>query len=336
MKIVVDAFGGDNAPQAIVDGAVAAVAAREGLEVVLTGDSEKLNALLEGRSRNITVLHAPDVITNDDAPTSAVKKKTRSSMVVGLDTLASDDSVSAMVSAGSTGALLTGGFMKLGRIKGISRPAMAPMLPSLSSQGVVLCDCGANADCKPVNLLHFAIMGTTFYTAMTGKENPAVALLNNGTEEHKGNELTKQAYELLKQSGLNFIGNVEARNLITGAADVIVADGFSGNVALKSCEGTALSMFSLIKKGINEGGLKAKIGALLLKPVFRKIKKVMDYGENGGACFLGINKVLIKAHGSASAKSVCAAVLQAAQLAEAGITDKIREGVAGFVSETAE
>lgn len=331
MKIIVDAFGGDYSPRETVLGAIDAVNAKDGLQVVLVGDEKQINNVLEGEkydASRVEILHAPDVITNEDVPTTAIKTKKDSSLVKGLELLASYDEAAGFVSSGSTGAVLVGAYMKAGRIKGVSRPALAPALPTVKGKPVILCDCGANVDCKPLNLLHFAIMASAFSTALTDNAKPTVGLLSNGAEEKKGNELNKEAFELLKASPyIDFKGNCEARDLLSGDFDVVVSDGFNGNIALKSAEGTANAIFSILLDGINNGGLRAKLGALLLKPVLRGVKCKLDYNNQGGACFLGINKVVVKAHGASKRKSICASVLQAATLAKSGIVEKIKASV---------
>lgn len=331
MKIIVDAFGGDYSPRETVLGAIDAVNAKDGLQVVLVGDEKQINNVLEGEkydASRVEILHAPDVITNEDVPTTAIKTKKDSSLVKGLELLASDDEAAGFVSSGSTGAVLVGAYMKAGRIKGVSRPALAPALPTVKGKPVILCDCGANVDCKPLNLLHFAIMASAFSTALTDNAKPTVGLLSNGAEEKKGNELNKEAFELLKASPyIDFKGNCEARDLLSGDFDVVVSDGFNGNIALKSAEGTANAIFSILLDGINNGGLRAKLGALMLKPVLRGVKCKLDYNNQGGACFLGINKVVVKAHGASKRKSICASVLQAATLAKSGIVEKIKASV---------
>ena len=232
------------------------------------------------------------------------------------------------MSAGSTGAVLVGAYMKVGRIKGVSRPALAPALPTVKGTPVILCDCGANVDCKPLNLLHFAIMASAFSGALTDKVKPTVGLLSNGAEDKKGNELNREAFELLKSSRyIDFKGNCEARDLLSGDFDVVVCDGFNGNIALKSAEGTANAIFSIMMEGVNKGGLRAKLGALMLKPVLRDVKHRLDYNNQGGACFLGVNKVVVKSHGASKRKSICASILQAATLAKSGIVEKIKASV---------
>ena len=328
MKVIVDAFGGDYSPEETVLGAIDALNAKSSLTVVLTGDESRISDVLKGQSYDasrLTVVNAPDVVTNNDVPTDAVRTKKESSLVKGLELLATDDEAQAFVSTGATGVVLVGAYMKIGRIKGISRPALAPSLPTVKGKPVILCDCGANVDCKPLNILHFAIMASAFSSAVTDTVKPVVGLLSNGAEAKKGNELNKEAYALLSECPhIDFKGNCEARDLLSGDFDVVVCDGFNGNIALKSAEGTAGAIFSVLMDGINKGGLRAKLGALLLKPVLKGVKNKMDYNSQGGACFLGLNKVVVKAHGAAKRKSVCAAILQARKLAKSGVVEKIR------------
>ncbi len=337
MKIIVDAMGGDYAPEQIVLGALDALDADENLTVTLVGRQKDIEACLKDagdRMSRIDILDANDVITNDDNPTMSIKLKKDSSLVKALDALMSDEEAGGIVSAGSTGAVLAGAFMKVGRIKGVSRPALAPVLPTEKGSGVVLCDCGANVECKPVNLAHFAIMASAYCTAMLGIDEPRVGLLNNGVEEHKGTPLAREAFELLKNtSGINFVGNCEARDMLSGEFEVIVADGWSGNIALKSLEGAANTVLSVIKDGVYSGGLRAKLGALFMKPVFAKVKKKMDYNAHGGACFLGINKVVIKSHGASKRKSVCASILQAKDLAERKVCEDIKRKITRYAEE---
>ena len=330
MKIIVDAMGGDNAPEQIVLGAIDALCEDKQLEVTLVGDTDAICKVLAGKKyddNRLEIIDAKDVITNDDSPTMAIKTKKESSLVKAFEALNRDDA-DGFVSAGSTGAVLVGAFMKVGRIKGVSRPALAPVLPTLKGNGVVLCDCGANVDCKPVNLQHFAIMASAYAEGMLGVKNARVGLLNNGAEAHKGNELTQEAYKLLSETrGINFVGNCEARDILSGDYDVVVCDGFNGNIALKSAEGTANTVLKLIKDGVYSGGLKSKLGALMLKSVFKNVKKKMDYNAHGGACFLGVNKIVVKSHGASKSKSITASILQAKSLAEAKVCDKIKSGI---------
>lgn len=329
MKIVVDAYGGDNAPFEIVKGVIDAINKENGFTVVLVGKEQELAKILADCTcdkERVEIVDAQDIITNDDSPTEAVRTKTNSSLAKSFDILNNDQDAQAFVSAGSTGAVLTGAVLLLKRIKGINRPGLAPLLPVMKGDGqVLLIDCGANADPKAMNLVQFAIMGSAFMESVYKIKNPRVGLLSNGTEDKKGNALSKETFPLLQQSNINFKGNLEGRDVISGDYDVVVSDGFSGNVALKSCEGTALGMFGLIKNGIMQGGLRAKLGYLLLKPVFKSIKKKMDYNDKGGAVLLGLKKIVIKSHGSSKAKSICASVLQAKQMVDSSVVQKIEE-----------
>lgn len=325
MKIVVDAFGGDNAPKEIVEGAVLALEKHPDLQLILCGDEEIITKLLNGRGEGrVQILHAPDVITNDDTPTLAIRSKTNSSLVKAFDVLKENDDVIALVSAGSTGAILTGAIMKIGRIKGISRPALAPILPTkLSNKDVLLIDCGANVDCKPINLQHFALMGSAYYSILYGVDDPRVGLLSNGTEDHKGNELTKEAFPLIKASSVNFIGNVEAREYMSGNVDVMVSEGFAGNVLLKGSEGAVAAVLSLLKHSI-KSHLSSKIGALFMRKTFKELKNRMDVlGKHGGSPFLGCKKLVMKNHGSSSRINISSSIDQAILLHENKLIEKI-------------
>ncbi len=323
-------MGGDFAPEQIILGTADALRQDKDLVVVLVGDVDKFDkSQLADVEDRVVYVDAKDVITNDDVPTAAIMHKKNSSLVRAFDYANNDEEVGGLVSAGSTGAVLVGSYMKLGKIKGITRPALAPVLPTVKGdKKVILCDCGANVDCKAVNLHHFAIMANAFSESMLGIENPVVGLLSNGTEEHKGNSLNQEAFALLKaDKKINFAGNCEARDILSGDFDVVVADGFNGNIALKSAEGTANAIFSILMEGVNSGGMKSKIGALLLKPVLRTVKHKLDYNSQGGAVFLGCNKVVVKSHGSSKRTSICGSILMAKSLASAGLPEKIRAGV---------
>lgn len=336
MKIVVDAFGGDNAPKEVVEGCVLALEKHADLQLILCGDEETIKKLLDGRFLDrIEILHAPEVITNDDTPTEAIRHKTNSSLVKAFDVLKENDDVISLVSAGPTGAILTGAIMKIGRIKGISRPALAPILPTkLSGKDVLLIDSGANVDCKPINLQHFALMGSAYYSILYGVEHPRVGLLSNGTEDHKGNELTKEAFPLIKASPVNFIGNVEAREYMSGNIDVMVAEGFAGNVLLKGSEGAVAAVLSLLKHSI-KSHLSSKIGALFMSKTFKELKGRMDVlGKHGGSPFLGCKKLVMKNHGSSSRINIASSIDQALLLHENKLIEKI-EGLLAANSEVA-
>ncbi len=332
MKIVVDAFGGDNAPKEIVEGAVLAVKENKDIQIVLTGDENKIREILGDRTQNIEILHASDVITNDDAPALAIRQKKDSSLVKAFDLLKADEEVVGLVSAGSTGAVLSGAIMKIGRIKGISRPALCPILPTIKEDKcVMICDSGANVDCKVEHLLHFAIMASAYSSIVQGVENPRVALLNNGAEEHKGNELTKTTYPLMKKLPINFVGNMEAREVMSGDIDVVVTDGFAGNVLLKSVEGVASGMSKMIKKEAKKN-VFSMIGALLMGK-FKGLKAKMDINKYGGAPFLGCKKLVVKTHGSANRENVKNTILQVAKLHESKLNEKIEAMVADLTDK---
>ena len=336
MKIILDAFGGDYAPAEVIAGGLDALAKRRDLSLIFAGKEAEIEAVLKGRSYDagrVEILNAPEVISCEEEPTAAIKRKPDSSLCVGFRRLKEDEAVKGFVSAGSTGAFLVGATLKLGRIKEISRPALCPVLPTeKDGKQVLLLDAGANADCKPINLLQFALMGAAYAEAQ-GVVAPKVALLSNGTEDTKGNALNREVFPLLKDAGINFVGNMEARDILSGETDVVVTDGFAGNVALKSLEGGIASLMAVMKQEIMST-LKGKIGGLLLKDAFRAIKNKMDYNKQGGAVFLGVEKVLVKAHGSSKAVAVSNAVLQAAEAADRDIIGKIKLKLADSAGET--
>ena len=327
MEIVVDIYGGDNAPKEILKGAIAALQSQNGFDLTLFGNENEITTLLKEYtydSSRVKIINAPEIVTNDDVPTEAIRKKANSSLFAGIQYMNENKNAVAFISAGSTGAVLTGAVLLLKRIRGINRPALCPVLPTITEKSVLLMDCGANVECKPLNLVQFAQMASAYSKCINGDDYiPKIGLLSNGTEEKKGNTLNKEVYPLLKDKG-SFIGNIEGRDILSGICDVVVCDGYSGNIALKSCEGTALSMFSMIKSGIMGGGMRAKIGYLLLKPVFKKIKMKMDYNKNGGAVLLGLEKIVIKSHGSSKSESIKNSILQAYDLEYKKIIDKIK------------
>lgn len=335
MKIVVDGFGGDKAPEEIVEGVIIALEKHKDLEVILTGDKERLEKLIAGRGEGkITIEHAPSVITNDDVPTEAIRKMEDSSLVRAFDVLKNDEETIALVSAGSTGAILTGAIMKIGRIKGITRPALAPVLPTKKSgKDVLLCDSGANIDCKPINLYHFALMASAYYSILYSEPSPKVGLLNIGVEEHKGNDLTREAYKLLKESSLNFVGNVEAREYMSGDIDVMVAEGFAGNVLLKASEGAVGAVLSLLKASI-KSHLSSKIGALFMSKTFKELKGRIDVlSKHGGSPFLGVKKLVMKNHGSSGRDNIASSIDQAILLHNNKLIPKIEAALAEKVGQ---
>lgn len=329
MKFILDAFGGDNCPQAIIDGIVLAQKIHPEIEYIVTGDKNLIEQyILEMKYKitNLEIVDAPEVITCNDVPTVAIKTKKNSSLVKALDLLKTDSTIDALISTGSTGAILAGGFLKIGRIKGVSRPALCPALPTKKGGNVLLIDCGANADCKPINLCHFAMMGSIYYKELFGKDNPRVALMNNGTEDTKGNELVKSTFPLLKKLPINFVGNMEARDALSGDYDVLVCDGFTGNVFLKSTEGAVGLVMGELKSAL-KSNLLSKIGAMFSMKAFKKVKNRLDYNKYGGSPFIGCSKTIIKSHGSSKAETICASIIQAYKYQNAHINEKIAEEI---------
>lgn len=329
IKVIVDGFGGDNSPHEIVKGVALALNKHEDLSVVITGDQEILKAEFakyEFDNSRLEILHTTEIISNNESPTEAIRNKKDSSLVVALDNLKKNDDIVGLVSAGSTGAVLTGATLKIGRMKGLSRPGLSPVLPTKNGGNVLLIDCGANMDSKPINICQFAIMGSAYMKKMYGIENPRVALLNVGVEDKKGNELCHQAFPLLKQLPINFVGNMEARDFLSGDYDVVVSDGFAGNVLLKSTEGAILSVMSMLKKHI-KAGFMSKIGALFLGKTFKGLKNDLDYENRGGSPFLGAKKILIKSHGSSHALSIVASIEQVITMHNSGLYPEIEKAI---------
>ncbi|MBQ7624090.1 MAG: phosphate acyltransferase PlsX [Clostridia bacterium] len=330
MRIAIDAMGGDNAPQAAAEGALLAVS-EYGCEITLVGDEERIKPLLEGKdnAEKITLVHASETIENDEKATAAVRGKKDSSMSVAL-TLLAEGKADAAVSAGSTGALLSGATFIVKRIKGVRRAAIATVMPNLSGGKTMLLDSGANSECTPEFLLQFALLGSLYMEKICGVSSPRVALLNNGTEEKKGAPLQKESFELLKSAGarnmINFIGNKEGRDIFAGDADVLVCDGFSGNIALKTIEGTAAFIMKELKAAFMKNPM-TKISALAAKKSLSSLKNTLDYNKVGGAPFLGISKPVIKAHGSSDAEAFCAAVGQAIVFSESGYIRAVSENI---------
>ena len=331
MKIIVDAMGGDNAPQEIVKGAIHAAQARPGLEIVLVGREAEVKSAAAACGPlpgTVTIVNATEVIEMHDDPATAFKTKKDSSMTVGLTMLKNGEG-DAFVSAGSTGALLSAGTLLVKRIRGIRRAAMAPLLPT-AGRGVVLVDCGANAECTVEYLLQFAYLGSFYAAKALGIEKPRVGLLNIGTEDSKGDQLRRDAYQALREAGdagrLNFIGNIEAKEAVKGGCDVVVADGFSGNVMLKTIEGVGSFMGKELK-GMFLRSLKTKIAALLVKSGLDAFKERLDPDTIGGTPFLGLQKPVIKAHGSSKARAIENAVYQAVRAAESGLAEEIEANI---------
>jgi glycerol-3-phosphate acyltransferase PlsX len=317
-------MGGDNAPGAVIEGVIKGLDAFKDLEVTLVGNKTIIEKNVTARER-LTILHADEVIEATDEPVRAVRRKKNSSMVLMAQEVA-ENRADACISAGNTGALMTAGLFIVGRIDGIDRPALAPTLPTINGEGFLLLDVGANVDAKPEHLLQYAMMGSVYAERVMSIEKPRIGLLNVGTEDKKGNELTKNAFTFLKESDLPFIGNVEARDMLQGVADVIVTDGFTGNIALKTVEGTALSLFQMLKSSLTSS-FSAKLAAAVLKPKLIEMKKKMDYSEYGGAGLFGLKAPVIKAHGSSNSEAVFHAIRQAREMVGQNVTSFIMEGI---------
>ena len=322
MKIIaVDAMGGDHAPQAIVEGVNQALTQFSDIHIQLYGDEDKIRPHLTATER-VEIIHTVEKIASDDEPTRAIRRKKDASMVLAAKAV-KEGRAQAMFSAGNTGALLASGFFIVGRIKQIDRPGLMSTLPTVDGKGFDMMDLGANAENSPHHLHQYAIMGSFYATCVRGIQNPRVGLLNNGTEESKGDPLRKETYELLKADpSINFVGNVEARELMNGVADVVVTDGFTGNAVLKTMEGTALGIMSQLKSSILGGGLKAKLGALLLKSSLKDLKASLDYSEAGGAVLLGLKAPVVKAHGSSDAKAVFGTIRQIRTMLDSQVVQK--------------
>ncbi|PGY53122.1 phosphate acyltransferase PlsX [Priestia megaterium] len=333
MKLAIDAMGGDHAPKAIIEGVEKATAQFKELHITLIGNESEIKKYLTNSDR-ISIIHTEETIDATDEPVRAVRRKKQASMVLMANEVA-EGRADACISAGNTGALMTAGLFIVGRIKGIERPALAPTLPTLDGKGFLMLDVGANVDAKPEHLLQYAVMGSVYAEKVRGIQAPRVGLLNIGTEDKKGNDLTKQAFQLLKNADLNFVGNVESRDLLNGVADVVVTDGFTGNMTLKSIEGTALSLFSMIKQELMST-LKSKLAAVVLKPQLQGLKAKMDYSEYGGAGLFGLHAPVIKAHGSSDANAVFSAIKQAVNMVENNVSSTIQKAIEQTANEEKE
>lgn len=324
IKIAVDAMGGDNAPGEIVAGAVDAVLAKPGIEVILVGQEQAVQQELSKytyKKEQIQVVNASEVILTEEPPVNAIRKKKDSSIVVGMN-LVKNGEADAFVSAGSSGAILVGGQVIVGRIKGVERPPLAPLIPT--EKGVsLLIDCGANVDARPSHLVQFARMGSIYMEHVVGIKNPRVAIVNIGAEEEKGNALVKETFPLLKEcKDINFIGSIEAREIPHSGADVIVCEAFTGNVILKLYEGVGATLISMVKKGMM-GSLRSKIGALLVKPALKETLKAFDASQYGGAPLLGLKGLVVKTHGNSKRTEVCNSIIQCVTFKEQEINEKI-------------
>lgn len=328
IRVAVDAMGGDYAPVEMVKGAVDAVAKTDQIEIALVGKEDVVRRELEKYSYpkdRIQVVHASEVIETEEPPVNAIRKKKDSSIVVGMNMVKKQEA-DAFVSAGSSGAILVGGQVIVGRIKGVERPPLAPLIPT--EKGVsLLIDCGANVDARPSHLVQFARMGSIYMEHVIGIKKPRVAIVNIGAEEEKGNALVKETFPLLKAcEDINFIGSIEAREIPHGGADVIVSEAFVGNVILKLYEGVGATLISMVKKGML-GSLRSKIGALLVKPALKETLKAFDASQYGGAPLLGLNDLVVKTHGNSKALEVCNSILQCETFAKQQINEKIRESL---------
>ncbi|MEW4223321.1 phosphate acyltransferase PlsX [Rossellomorea marisflavi] len=326
MKLAVDAMGGDHAPKEIVLGVKRALDEFDDIEVLLYGNETQIKEWITPGDR-LTIVHTDEVIEGTDEPVRAVKRKKNASMVLMAQAV-KDGEADACISAGNTGALMTAGLFIVGRIEGIERPALAPTLPTLDGKGFLMLDLGANVDAKPEHLVQYAIMGSVYAEKVRGIDRPRVGLLNIGSEDKKGNELTKKTFQLIKETSVNFVGNIESRDLLNGPADVVVTDGFTGNMVLKTIEGTALSVFSLLKETLTSS-LKNKIAAGMIKNDLKGLKNMLDYSEYGGAGLFGLKAPVIKAHGSSNETAFYNAMRQAREMVRHQVAQTIKEAVIG-------
>ena len=333
IKIIVDCFGGDHSPEANVDGAIASLGKFEDLHLILSGDEAIIRRCLEGKqwdASRVEILHAPQVIGCDEKPTDVIRLKRDSSMIKAIRLLRDDDSVAAMVSTGSSGALVAGALTRIGRLQGVIRPAFCPILPAMNGGIVGICDSGANVEVTPDHLRQFAIMASLYMENVYGVSRPRVALLNVGKEAEKGDELRQTAYKLLQEtSEINFVGNMESRDLLSGSYDVVVCDGFSGNVLIKSTEGAALELLKKLKKDIYSRFIY-KVGAALMGRMFKEEKEFMNYQNYGGSVLLGTSKVVVKGHGSSKAVAVEKCIEQAYRMQVSALSAKIEEVICKY------
>jgi phosphate acyltransferase len=327
MRIAIDAMGGDHAPKATVLGAMKAVSEIKDLHITLVGREQEIKKYLTDDKR-IDILHANEIISSDDEPVRAVRRKKDSSMVLMAKEV-KEGKADACISAGNTGALMSAGLFIVGRITGIDRPALSPTLPTLDGQGFLFLDVGANVDARPQHLLQYALMGSIYMEKVRSITRPRVGLLNVGTEDGKGNDLTKKTFKLLQEAPIHFVGNVEARDMLKRQADVVVTDGFTGNVALKTIEGSAGAIFSMLRETFMVS-VKSKLAAGLLKKDLVALKTKLDYSEYGGAGLFGLRAPVIKAHGSSDERAIYNAVKQARHMVEYQITETIQSTIASL------
>ncbi len=329
VKILVDAMGGDNAPAAIVKGAAQALNADKDLKIVFTGKCEEIEAELGKLSYDaarVEIVDCRDVIGMNDSPTEALRRDD-SSLMKAFSILKKDDEACALVTAGSTGAAIAGGQILLGRIRGVKRAALCPAIPNSRGSVTLLCDCGANTECKPVMLCQFALLASAYAKVGFGISSPKVGLLNNGTEEHKGDALHQETFKFLSQmDGINFVGNIEGRDIMLGDCDVAVADGFSGNISLKSMEGCGKLVLGVMKKEFS-ASLRTKIGYLFLKKAIKNMRAQLDFEKVGGALLLGLKKVVVKSHGSSKPQTIAAAIANAANIYRGGLVPAVEKSL---------
>ncbi|MCR5710374.1 MAG: phosphate acyltransferase PlsX [Bacteroidales bacterium] len=333
IRIIVDCFGGDHSPHAQVEGALSALEKNKELYLILTGDESILKAELEGKAYDasrLEIVHAPEVIGCDEKPTDAIRLKRNSSMMKAIIMLRDRDDIAGMVSTGSTGSLVTGALVRLGRIPGVIRPAFCPLLPTMDGGIVGICDSGANVEVTAAHLRQFAIMASLYLENVYGVQSPRTALLNVGKEPEKGDDIRREAYRLLEDTpSVNFVGNMESRDLLSGSYDVVVADGFSGNVLVKTTEGTAIELLKKLKKDIFSRTLY-KVGALLMKRMFMEEKEFMNYQNYGGSVLLGTEKVVVKGHGSSKAVAVEKCIEQAYRMETSRLSGKIEAEISKY------
>lgn len=325
MRLAIDAMGGDHAPGEIVRGVLLALEDGLDVEFVLVGDERQIKKQLPKADRRLHIRHTETVITAEEEPVRAIRRKKDASLVLACQ-MVKDKEVDAMVTAGNTGAFMAAGLLIVGRLPGVDRPALAPKLPTIDRRGVLLLDAGANMDAKPEHLIQYAQMGDVFVRGTTGQEQVRVGLLNVGTEAGKGNELTKAVFAKLRQQPLHFVGNVEARDVPFGVCDVIVCDGFAGNILLKTMEGTGMFMANMLRD-VFSGGVLGKISAMLIWKRMQALRKRLDYAEYGGAPLLGVDGLLIKSHGSSKARAIQQTIRQTANAVRYGVVQRIAENI---------
>lgn len=327
MRIAIDAMGGDHAPKAVIEGAMDAIVARKDLQITLVGNETEMEPYLTNRER-ITVIHTEEMISGEEDPVRAVRRKKESSLVLAANEV-KEKRADACISAGNTGALVVAGLFVVGRTKGIDRPALSPTLPTTNGKGFLLLDAGANVDVNAHNLVQYAIMGSVYSEKVRKITKPTVGLLNVGTEAGKGNNVTKKAFQQLSNAPIHFVGNVEARDLMGGIVDVVVTDGFSGNITLKAIEGTALHVMQILKQTLTSS-IKTKLAASFMKNDLRKLKKQLDYPEYGGAALFGLSAPVIKSHGSSNSTAIFHTINQACHMIENDVIGTIERTVASL------